>query len=153
MPKEIERKFLVVGHDWQPSSTGNVIAQGYLCSDERITVRVRVMGEQAFLTIKGALPKMTRPEYEYAIPLNEAEELLELCHKPLIKKVRYSADYEGFSWDVDVFEEENAGLVVAEIELSSEEDVVPLPKWVGQEVTGDARYLNANLIANPYCSW
>lgn len=153
MPNEIERKFLVVNQLWKTESAGQVIAQGYLCCNDRTTVRVRVMGEEAFLTIKGAIPGITRPEYEYGIPLNEALELLELCQKPLIKKVRYSTDHEGFTWDIDVFEAENSGLVVAEVELQAEDDTVPLPVWVGKEVTGDARYQNSNLIANPYSSW
>jgi adenylate cyclase len=117
-------------------------------------VRVRIAGEQGFLTIKGKTQGISRLEFEYEIPLADAHTLLtELCEKPLIEKYRYLLDYEGFTWEIDEFLGDNAGLIVAEIELKSENQAFVQPDWLGEEVSHDPRYLNANLIRNPYKNW
>jgi len=117
-------------------------------------VRVRVKGDTGYLTIKGATHGAVRSEYEYPIPLEDAHAMLDnLCLRPLIEKARYTLEYQGLVWEIDVFEGDNAGLVIAEVELESEEQDIALPDWAGEEVTGDVRYYNANLVANPYCNW
>ncbi len=154
MAKEIERKFLVVSDDFKQQAEGIYYRQGYLCSSRERVVRVRVAGEKAFLTIKGANQGITRSEYEYEIPVEEAKEMLDnLCLKPDIEKIRYRVAYEGFVWEVDEFMGLNAGLVVAEIELPDEETLFGKPSWVGEEVSHDPRYYNANLINKPYSEW
>lgn len=152
MGREIERKFLV-GADWQPQGEGVRIAQGYLCAVPERTVRVRVKGADGYLTVKGKNEGICRAEYEYRIPLQEAEELLGLCEGPVLEKTRYREKVAGHLWEVDVFAGENAGLVVAEVELASPEESFVRPHWLGQEVSGDARYYNSNLSRNPYCRW
>jgi adenylate cyclase len=152
MALEIERKFLVTGRDWQ-SATGIQFSQGYLSKDKNRTVRVRVAGHQGFLTIKGATIGATRAEFEYEIPVADAESLLTMCEGPIIKKVRYNIDYKGFTWEVDEFHGENVGLVVAEIELSDENQAFEKPSWIGEEVTYDPRYFNSNLAQQPYITW
>jgi adenylate cyclase len=149
---EIERKFLVTGDDWR-SAPGVLIWQGYLNRDKHRTVRVRVAGGQAFLTIKGATQGATRAEFEYPIPVADATALRALCDGPIIEKVRRRIDYAGFTWEVDEFFGDNAGLVVAEIELGSETEAFAKPPWAGQEVTEDARYFNSNLAMHPYSEW
>ena len=154
MPLEIERKFLVTGNDWRHPDAGTRIRQGYLSSDRERTVRVRLAGKQGWLTIKGPSDGATRLEYEYAIPALHAGELLDrLCIPPLIEKVRYRVEHAGLLWEVDEFEGDNAGLVLAEVELSDAHQPVVLPDWVGEEVTGDARYYNSSLVSNPYRGW
>ena len=154
MRREIERKFLVTGNGWREGATASVIRQGYLCADADRSVRIRVSGERGFLTIKGKSVGAVRAEYEYDIPLEDAHDLLDaLCAKPLIEKTRHEVRHDGLLWVVDVFEGENAGLVVAEIELEREDQDVTLPDWVGTEVTDDPRYLNANLGSHPYSRW
>ena len=153
MAQEIERKFLVKGNAWR-TDNGTFIRQGYLCNDIDGNIRVRAKGARAYLTIKGATTGITRPEFEYEIPLADANQMLdELCQKPLIEKIRYEVQMGRFTWEVDEFLGENAGLVVAEIELDDEKQGFPRPDWVGKEVTDDARYLNANLVKNPYSKW
>lgn len=152
MAIEIERKFLVVGDAWRQGA-GTRYSQGYLNRDKHRTVRVRVAGEQAFLTIKGATQGASRVEFEYEIPLQEAESLLLLCDGPLIQKTRYLHHLGGFTWEVDEFFGDNAGLVVAEIELTSEDQAFERPDWVGDEVTHDPRYFNANLVLHPFSTW
>jgi adenylate cyclase len=153
MGKEIERKFLVTGQAWR-SGSGVEYRQGYLNDDKERTVRVRTAGDQAWLTIKGITRGATRSEYEYAIPFDEANTLLdELCLRPLIEKRRYRVDHAGGIWEVDEFFGDNEGLVVAEIELDSEDQPFARPGWLGEEVTGDPRYYNVNLVAHPYRSW
>ena len=152
MPTEIERKFLVHGTDWQ-TATGQRICQGYLNRDKHRTVRVRMAGEQAFLTIKGISTGATRAEFEYAIPVADAEALLALCDGPLIEKVRHQVEHAGLVWEVDEFLGENAGLVVAEVELDHEDQAITLPPWVSTEVTTDPRYFNASLSTLPYARW
>ena len=154
MGREIERKFLVIGDDWRQRATATTIRQGYLCSLAERSVRVRVAGDRGTLTIKGMAIGATRAEYEYEIPLGDAEELLNgLCERPLIEKTRYLVENEGDTWEVDVFAGDNAGLTVAEIELEDEGQKVVLPRWIGEEVTGDPRYLNANLFKHPFSRW
>jgi CYTH domain-containing protein len=149
---EIERKFLVNGSEWrQPDAVR--FCQGYLSRDKERTVRVRLAGEQAFITIKGVTRGMSRAEFEYAIPVADAEQLLKLCHSPLINKLRHIVLHNGTRWEVDEFLDENAGLVVAEVELESEDQPFGHPGWLGQEVTDDPRYYNSNLASNPYCNW
>jgi len=153
MAQEIERKFLVTGDAWR-TDNGMLIRQGYLYSGLNGTFRVRTMGEHAYLTVKGRKVGISRLEFEYEIPLAEANEMLDkLCFKPLIEKVRHEVPMDGFIWEIDEFQGENAGLVVAEIELEDENQGFPKPGWVGREVSDDARYLNANLVKNPYSKW
>ena len=154
MAQEIERKFLVVGDAWRGLAPGTLFRQGYLSTVKERTVRVRVAGGKGWLTVKGISVGATRREYEYAIPPDDANEMLDaLCRRPLIEKTRYCIPMEGFVWEVDEFAGVNAGLVIAEIELAEEGQSFPLPSWVGREVTDDPRYFNANLIARPYGTW
>ena len=153
MGQEIERKFLVTGDAWR-TGQGKLIRQGYLHNEINGNVRVRVKGERAYLTIKSSTTGITRLEFEYEIPLEEANELLDkLCQKPLIEKIRHEVQVGGLKWEVDEFLGKNEGLVVAEIELENEEQGFPKPSWVGVEVSEDARYLNSNLVKNPYSKW
>ncbi|MBT28512.1 MAG: adenylate cyclase [Thalassobius sp.] len=154
MGVEIERKFLIKNDSWKSSADNGVqIKQGYLNSDKNRTVRVRVYGETGFLTIKGKNENLTRQEFEYEIPLDDANNLLELCEIPIIEKRRYIVADQGNNWELDVFEGENAGLLVAEIELHSEDHQLELPAWVGDEVSTDPKYYNSSLISNPYKNW
>jgi adenylate cyclase len=131
-----------------------LLRQGYLCSDPARTVRVRIEGESGLLTIKSKSTGATRGEWEYPIPLAEAQELLDrLCERPLVEKYRRRIPYAGFTWEVDEFLGENAGLVVAEIELPSEDTSFDKPAWIGQEVTGEKRYYNSSLIRFPFSQW
>ncbi len=151
---EIERKFLVAGDGWRLQATQQTrFSQGYLSRDPARTVRVRLAGERAFLTIKGATTGATRAEFEYAIPAAEAQQLLALADGPVVEKVRHLCEIDGMTWEVDEFLGANAGLVVAEIELQSEGQSFTRPDWLGDEVTGDARYVNANLAVQPYRDW
>ncbi len=151
---EIERKFLLIGSQWKELATATPYRQGYLNSVKERTVRVRTIADKGFLTIKGISVGATRVEYEYEIPHNDADALLDgLCEKPLIEKNRYKIAHQGFTWEVDEFFGENDGLVVAEIELESEDQPFDKPQWVGEEVTGDPRYFNSSLIKEPYAQW
>jgi adenylate cyclase len=153
MGQEIERKFLVKGESWR-AGAGMVIRQGYLHNEIEGTVRIRTKGERAYLTIKGSTTGITRLEFEYEIPVEEANQILdELCLKPLIEKTRYEVHLGGFKWEIDEFLGENDGLVVAEIELEDESQEFPRPDWLGMEVSEDFRYQNANLVKNPYSKW
>jgi CYTH domain-containing protein len=154
MPLEIERKFLVGSDAWRTGTSGKQYRQGYLSTDPERTVRVRVAGDAGFLTVKGRSEGAARAEYEYPIPREHAEEMLDrLCLRPLIEKTRYRIPFGGLTWEVDEFSGDNAGLVVAEVELADEGQAVELPPWVGNEVTGDPRYANASLVARPYATW
>ncbi|MET3130060.1 adenylate cyclase [Oxalobacteraceae bacterium GrIS 1.11] len=154
MGVEIERKFLLRGEAWRSLGQPVLLRQGYLSSQRERVVRVRVEGDQASLTIKGPNVGTSRGEWEYPIPLADAEQLLErLCEQPLIEKYRRRIAFEGMVWEVDEFLGANAGLLVAEIELSSEDQAFARPDWIGAEVSDDARYFNANLIAHPFSSW
>lgn len=152
--KEIEHKFLVRGDQWRVGARGLAYRQGYLAADADRTVRVRVGGDRGYLTVKGKTQGIERTEFEYEIPLADAEEMLDhLCLRPLIEKVRYRVEHHGRVWEVDDFSGENRGLVVAEIEVRTGEDRLELPDWVGPEVSGDPRYYNANLVRHPYSRW
>jgi len=154
MSKEIERKFLVKGDAWKSLVKGTRYRQGYLNSVKERTVRVRTVGDKGFLTIKGITTGASRTEYEYPIPVSDAEAMLnDLCEKPLIEKNRYKIKDRNLTWEVDEFFGENQGLIVAEVELESESQSVEKPEWIGKEVTGDPRYFNANLIKHPYTKW
>ena len=151
---EIERKFLVIGTAWKKDAAPVSCCQGYLCPGSGVTVRVRIMGEQGFLTVKGRGEGVARQEYEYRIPLAEAREMLNtLCAGPLIIKDRYRIPHAGLVWEVDEFGGDNSGLVLAEVELDDPDQQVSLPGWVGREVSGDPRYFNAALARNPYRRW
>jgi adenylate cyclase len=151
---EIERKFLVTGDGWrQPASAQTRFSQGYLSREPARTVRVRLADERAFLTVKGATKGATRAEFEYEIPLADAPQLLAMCDGPVVEKIRHVCLHEGMTWEVDEFLGANAGLVVAEIELVSEDQPFARPAWLGAEVTGDARYVNANLAVRPFTRW
>ncbi len=155
---ERERRFLVASDDWRAHSTGERIRQGYLSTARAPTVRVRVRGAQAFLTIKGETHGTTRSEFEYAIPLADAEEMLSsLCAGGIVDKTRHVVDHNGHAWEVDDFAGANAGLVLAEIELDTDEAleqaVRDAPPWIGREVTGEGRLANASLATNPISSW
>jgi adenylate cyclase len=152
MATEIERKFLVQGTSWR-QGTGTRYCQGYLNLDKERTVRVRLAAGKAFLTIKGISRGARRVEFEYEIPPADAEELLKLCEGPVIEKNRYAIVYEGATWEVDEFLGDNAGLVVAEIELQSEDQPFVRPAWLAEEVTHDLRYFNSSLAAHPYSEW
>ena len=154
MGTEIERKFLLTGDAWKKRAKGTYYRQGYLNSQKERTVRVRTLDNRGFLTIKGISVGVTRIEYEYEIPIEDADVLLdELCEQPLIEKKRYKIAFFDFIWEVDEFFGENEGLVVAEIELENEDQQFEKPSWVGNEVSGDPRYFNSNLIKTPYTSW
>lgn len=154
MGVEIERKFLLAGERWRTLGTPVLLRQGYLSSDPGRVVRVRVDGQHAYLTIKGRSEGATRGEWEYPIPLDEANELLErLCEKPLIEKTRREISFRGNTWEVDEFLGANQGLVVAEIELTSEDQQFDKPDWIGEEVTHDPRYYNSSLVRKPFSSW
>jgi adenylate cyclase len=151
---EIERKFLVLGQDWRGMGSKALLRQGYLSSKPERTVRVRVEGENAQITIKGKSLGATRPEWEYPIPLADANALLDtLCEQPMIEKFRYRIPYEGMTWEVDEFLGENAGLIVAEIELADENQAFNKPSWIGEEVTSDPRYFNSSLLRHPFSHW
>jgi adenylate cyclase len=154
MAKEIERKFLVRGEPWRSAASGTTYRQGYLSSQPERSVRVRSDGKKAKLTIKGLTRGATRDEFEYDIPLADAELLLDqLCERPVVEKTRYLVPFGGRTWEIDVFQGENQGLVVAEVELDSEDQSLTLPPWAAREVTDDPRYFNANLVKNPFKNW
>jgi|SRR6516225_6895699 CYTH domain-containing protein len=154
MGKEIERKYLVKGDSWRAGAHGKRYRQGYLSTVKERTVRARVAGDQGFITIKGLTIGDSRPEYEYEIPLSDANEILDhLAEKPIIEKTRYRIPQGDITWEVDEFEGENKGLIVAEVELKDEKQKVDLPDWIGPEVSNDPRYFNANLVKHPYTKW
>lgn len=154
MGREIERKFLVRSADWAREATSaRSLRQGYLAIDDRNNVRVRTDGQRAWLTIKGRGEAITRPEFEYEIPLADAPALLALCRGRLVEKTRHLVPAGALCWEIDEFTGDNAGLVVAEIELPDEDMPIPQPAWLGEEVTADPRYLNANLAVHPFVRW
>lgn len=154
MPNEIERKFLLASDDWKSEVSRSVtIKQGYLNSLKERTVRIRISGEQAFLTIKGPVTGVTRAEYEYEIPISDGLSMINLCEQPLIEKTRHYVEIDHHLWEIDVFTGVNEGLIVAEIELISEGEDFTRPSWLGQEVSDDARYYNSSLIQSPFTSW
>lgn len=147
MAEEIERKFLVVSGAWRAlAQSSSLLRQGYLSSNAKATVRVRIWDDGvARLTLKGAVRGMARAEYEYEIPMPDALEMLAMAEPHVLEKRRYLVPFGGLTWEVDVFEGRHAGLVIAEVELASQDQQVELPDWVGQEVTYDDRYYNASL--------
>jgi adenylate cyclase len=151
MGVEIERKFLVRGDGWREGRP-LAIRQAYLSRDA-VTVRVRREGERGVLTLKGPSVGLARPEFEYEIPVADADALIALSSLPPIEKTRYLVSHAGRTWEVDEFHGANAGLVVAEIELDSEREEIELPEWVGEEVSADPRYRNSSLAAVPFCDW
>lgn len=155
MPLEIERKFLINKSIWEKleKPKGNFMRQGYISTDPNKTIRVRLTDEKAFLTIKGKSVGATRAEFEYEIPQNDAKELLDNFAESELSKIRYKINFEGKTWEVDEFYGDNEGLIIAEIELNSEEEAFSKPDWIDQEVTDDARYFNSNLTKNPYKNW
>lgn len=153
MPREIERKFLLKSDAWRSLAEGVTYRQGYLSSVPERTVRVRIAGDAAFLTVKGRNVKNSRAEFEYPIPLEDAEQMLKLCDGPLVEKQRCEIPHAGKTWQVDEYAGDNRGLVLAEVELDSEDEQPEIPEWIGEEVSGDPRYYNSNLAAHPFSAW
>lgn len=155
MAIEIERKFLVVSDSWRNAViASSPMRQGYLSSSENTSLRVRISGDRAHLNIKSGGISIRRLEYEYEIPLQDGLEMLaELSQGPLMEKTRHKVRFGNHIWDLDVFAGNNAGLVVAEVELDAEDEFFHKPDWAGEEVSDDPRYYNLNLINNPYCNW
>lgn len=154
MSTEIERKFLVKSEDWRSLANGKLYRQGYLSTKKSCTVRVRLVGNQGYITIKGATQGISRAEYEYPIPAEDAQAMLDnLCDRPLIEKTRYKIELAGLVWEVDEFAGENQGLIVAEVELTDENQIIELPDWIDKEVSDDPRYFNANLTQHPFSKW
>ena len=158
MPQEIERKFLVTGNGYRKKGKPERLVQGYLSQDDSLSVRVRISGKKAFLTVKalarGVQNLAVRHEYEYAVPVREAEEMLALCREPAIEKTRYTLlESDGHTWEIDEFSGANSPLVVAEIELETEDEQFERPDWLGDEVTADKRFLNVHLAKHPFGEW
>ncbi|HET6556407.1 MAG TPA: CYTH domain-containing protein [Prolixibacteraceae bacterium] len=150
---EIERKFLVDSSKWKPADEGKHITQAYLGLDPSPTVRVRIAGNKAFITIKGRSKSISRPEFEYEIPMEDAKELLKLAISEPVEKTRYEIWHQGFLWEVDVFAGKNKGLIMAEIELDSEDQEFAFPDWILQEVSADGRFYNSYLSGHPFQEW
>jgi CYTH domain-containing protein len=150
---EIERKFLLRNDLWKKNAIGIHYAQGYLNKAGENTFRIRIAGEKAFLTIKSKSEGISRQEFEYEIPPEDARELLKLSRTPIIEKIRYKIEYAGKCWEVDEFLGKNKGLYVAEIELDSEDEAFEKPEWIGEEVSGDKRYYNSHLARKPFSEW
>lgn len=153
MAKEIERKFLVKRELFHPIVEGEYIAQGYLSVTPKRIVRVRIKNHRGYLTVKGKNTGISRSEYEYEIPENDAREMLELCEPSIIVKRRHNINVNGSKWEVDIFEGDNEGLIVAEIELKSEDEIFSKPEWIDKEVSSDVRYYNAYLSKQPFKAW
>ncbi len=153
MATEIERKFLLRDTGFLQNLSGERICQGYLSDAVDATVRVRLIGDRGLLTIKGRNQGISRSEFEYPIPLTDAEQLLAMCNLGRIDKIRYRIPHSGHLWEVDVFSGANQGLVVAEIELASEGESFCRPDWLGEEVSHDPRYFNSQLSRQPFSSW
>jgi len=152
---EIERKFLVDHNKWRQLTkpVGTSYRQGYLANTGENTVRVRIAGSRGFITIKGLTKGISRKEFEYPIPVDDAAELLDDLAGPTVEKIRYRIDFEGHTWEVDEFSGDNEGLIIAEIELSDEAEAFKKPDWIADEVSSDERYYNSNLSKNPYKNW
>jgi CYTH domain-containing protein len=154
MAKEIERKYLVRGDSWRGLAEGSVYRQGYIATQEKATVRIRIIGEKSYLTIKSPSIKYSRLEFEYPIPVEDAQEILEtLCERPFIEKIRYKIESGGLVWEIDEFDGVNKGLILAEVELNDEHQQIELPIWIGEEVSDDSRYFNSNLVKYPFSQW
>lgn len=150
---EIERKYLVKDDNWRSLGVPVHYVQGYLVSDGIRTVRVRIAGDNGYLTIKGKSNGYSRAEFEYPVPAADAREMLKLCTIPVIEKYRTKVSYGGKIWEIDQFEGQNKGLIMAEIEIISEDEEFVMPPWIGEEVTGDLRYFNSNLAVYPFQNW
>jgi len=153
MAKEIERKFLVKLDDFHPEGIMCSIKQGYLCSDPNKVIRIRTCDSSAFLTIKSVGKGISRDEFEFPVPFDDTPHLFSLCEGYLIEKKRYTMQLSGKTWEIDFFEKENEGLVIAEIELESEGEPFIFPEWLGEEVSCDSRYYNHYLSKNPFSAW
>ena len=154
MAKEIERKFLIDVGLVVELNDGKRISQGYIGTNDKTVVRARIIGDEAFLTLKGEVKGFTCSEFEYQIPIDDAVNVIdELCSGGVVDKTRYEIMHENHTWEIDVFHGQNEGLVVAEVEVQSESESVSLPKWIVKEVTGDAKYFNVSLLTNPYSQW
>jgi adenylate cyclase len=154
MAQEIERKFLIDLDKLGPLKNGIDIKQGYISTRDKTVVRARVAGDKAYLTLKGKNSGVTRTEFEYEIPVSDASQIIsELCNGLIVEKTRYLISYSEHVWEVDIFHGDNDGLVVAEIELVSENTNFDKPVWVGKEVSGDVRYYNSSLLDNPFRTW
>ena len=155
MATEIERKFLLVSDAWRKAAAPGVhYRQGYLANNDSCSVRARIAGDTAYLNLKSATLGVSRTEFDYPIPVADAQVMLEtLCAKPLIEKTRYLVQYGRHTWEIDEFEGENAGLVVAEIEIAREDEAFERPAWLGEEVSHDPRYYNVCLVKHPYKDW
>lgn len=151
--QEIERKFLINQKKWIPDAKGYKVKQGYLSVDPERTVRVRIVENKAFITVKGVQKGLTRTELEYEIPLTEAEVLMKMCLDFPIEKTRYLEKRGGLVWEIDVFEGMNNGLCLAEVELEDENQQIELPEWIEEEVSENQRYFNSWLSKNPFSAW
>ncbi len=154
MAQEIERKFLTKSDAWRSNAIGRFYRQGYLSTVKERTVRIRTIRNEGYITVKGIAKGAARAEYEYEIPVKDANEMLDtLCEQPIIEKMRYEIEHNELTWVVDEFEGVNKGLILVEVELNDENQKIALPDWVGAEVTGDPNYFNSNLTRNPYLGW
>jgi CYTH domain-containing protein len=154
MAIEIERKFLVKNDDWRKLGKGELYRQGYLSTDSERTVRVRTVGKKGLLTIKGITQNIRREEFEYEISFEDAKRMLDvLCLRPIIEKTRYKIHDKDLVWEVDEFRGENEGLIIAEVELKDDHQQIINPGWIGEEVSNDPAYFNANLVKHPYSKW
>lgn len=154
MSVEIERKFLVRSEAWRDEVISRrQMSQGYLGGEGKASVRIRIAGEQAWLSVKSVSAGMSRLEFEYPVPVEDARQMLELCDAPPVVKTRYWVRHGDDTWEVDVFQGQNQGLVTAELELRCEGQAFDRPQWLGREVTDDARYYNMNLAQNPFTLW
>jgi adenylate cyclase len=155
MATEIERKFLILNQDWQKYTNKELhIIQGYLATNEFSSTRIRIQNDKANINIKSATLGVTRTEFEYSIPVDDARLMLDnLCIKPVIEKIRFTVKHMDHTWEIDVFSGDNEGLIVAEIELSSADEDFEKPSWIGEEVSNDTRYYNSCLINHPYKDW
>ncbi|MEA5582774.1 CYTH domain-containing protein [Nodularia harveyana UHCC-0300] len=154
MPQEIERKYLLKEDSWRESASGTIYCQGYIATKDQTTVRVRIVGKQGYLTIKGPSVECSRLEFEYLIPVEDAEEMLNtLCQRPFITKTRYKIKWGDLIWEIDEFHGLNEGLIIAEVELTDPEQQIELPPWIGEEVSHDHRYFNSYLVKHPFSEW
>ena len=154
MGLEIEKKFLLKNEDWKIHCTEGIqIKQGYLNSHIERTVRVRLSDGKGKITIKGKTENITRKEFEYQIPYKEALSLIQLCETPIIEKTRFKVKLGNLTWEIDEFGGENVGLIIAEVELKSENQILNIPSWIGQEVSKDSKYYNSSLLTYPYKNW
>ncbi len=155
MAIEIERKFLVTNDNWRSLAQGKLHQQGYISTADKLTsILVRIISNEAYLTIKSKTEGISRNEFEYPIPLEDAKIMLNtLCDRPLIEKIRYKITQDNLIWEIDEFQGENKGLIIAEVELQNENQTINIPDWVGEEVSHDPKYYNVNLTKHPYQTW